>query len=216
MGVLDQVRQMRNQGMGDEDIVRRLQEQGIPPKAISDALSQEQIKNAVADEYSPPQDVPYSGGYPQNPATQEMNQNYGQQEYYPQQGYEESYQPGGGTDTSTIIEVAEQVFAEKTQKMQKQLKEVSEFKVLAESKLDSISERLKRIENMMDKLQIEILERVGSFGKNLDSARKEMDMMQNSFAKVVPSLAEKHKPHHPPHHESHETHHAETKHHKKK
>lgn len=212
MGVLEQIGQMRNQGMGDEDIVRKLQEQGITPKVISDALSQEQIKNAVSDEYSPPADVPYPGDSQQNQESQ-ANQNYGQQyqqqEYYPQQGYEESYGTQSSADTSTIMEVAEQVFAEKTQKMQKQLKEISDFKVLAETKLDSFSERLKRIENMIDKMQIEILERVGSFGKNLETARKEMDMMQESFAKVVPSLVQKH-------HESRETHHTEAKHKRKR
>jgi len=221
MGVLEQIGQMRSQGMEDEEIVRKLQEQGIPPKAISDALNQEQIKKAVADEYSPPV-FPSPDDNSQYQAPQinpGYEQQYQQQEYYPQQGYEESYSSGGSADTSTIMEVAEQVFAEKTQKMQKQLKEISDFKVLAEAKLDSLSERLKRIENMIDKMQVEILERVGSFGKNLETARKEMDMMQESFAKVVPSLAEKHKTHHAQHqvhHEGHETHRAGTKHKKRK
>ena len=221
MGVLDQIGQMRSQGLEDEDIVQKLQEQGIPPKAISDALGQEQIKRAVSDEYSPPPNAPYPGNVPQNPGVQEESQNYPQeqyqpqQEYYPQQGYENSYQQAGGMDTSTIIEISERVFAEKTQKMQKQLKEISDFKILAEGKLENLSERLKRIENMIDKMQIEILERVGGFGKNLETARKEMDMMQESFAKVVPSLVEKHQHHE--HKEPHETHHAsETKHHKKR
>lgn len=211
MGVLEQISQMRNQGVGDEEIVRTLQEQGVSPKAIGDALSQAQIKQAVVDEYTPSESPQIQQTYA--PRTQEMNgfqQQAPQQEYYPQQGYEE-YSQGGMMDTSMIIELAEQVFSEKIQKLQKQVKEISEFKVLSESKLDSISERLKRIENMIDKLQVEILEKIGSYGRNLEATKKEMDMMQESFAKVIPSLVGKH---HQPHHETthHKPHHQETTH----
>ncbi len=48
MGILDQVTQMRNQGKPDEEIVNNLQQQGISPREINDALSQAEIKNAVS------------------------------------------------------------------------------------------------------------------------------------------------------------------------
>lgn len=99
-------------------------------------------------------------------------------------GYADDY-GGYGGDTDTIIEVAEQVFIEKSKKMKKQLSENSEFKILAESKIEDISNRLRRIENSMDKLQSAILEKVGEYGSGLQSIKKEMDMMQDSFKKVV-------------------------------
>ena len=37
----------------------------------------------------------------------------------------------------------------------------------------------------MDKLQLAILDKVGSYGKNLDIVKKEMQMMQDSFGKVM-------------------------------
>ena len=48
MGALDQVTQMKSQGMSDQQIIQTLQQQGIPPKDIQDALGQAQIKTAVA------------------------------------------------------------------------------------------------------------------------------------------------------------------------
>src|SRR3989344_7920945 len=155
MGVLDQIMQMRNQGVGDEDIVRTLQEKGVTPKAISDAFGQAQIKQAVSDEYSQQGGEAPSPNYNQySPRAQEEQYNQGYQpsqpqEYSPQQGYEESYS-GGGLDSSTVIEISEQVFNEKIQKLQKQLKEVSEFKSLAEGKMENLLERLKRMEHLMD------------------------------------------------------------------
>ena len=69
MGILDQITQMQNQGIPNEDIVRNLQEQGISPKEINDALSQAQIKSAVSSEqYGVPSP---EGMY--SPSTQEAN-----------------------------------------------------------------------------------------------------------------------------------------------
>ena len=64
-----------------------------------------------------------------------------------------------------------------------------EFKTLAQSKIESIDNRLKRMEILIDKLQIEILKEVGSYGKNLDTIKKELSMIEDSFGKAV----EKHK-----------------------
>ena len=102
-------------------------------------------------------------------------------------GYQDDYAAGGGYggDTDTIIEVSQQVFIEKSKKMNKQISENTEFRALAASKIDNISERLKRIENSIDNLQHAILEKVGEYGGGLESIKKEMDMMQDSFKKVI-------------------------------
>ncbi|MCK5604366.1 hypothetical protein KAR91_20925, partial [Candidatus Pacearchaeota archaeon] len=100
-------------------------------------------------------------------------------------GYADDYGGGYGGETDTIIEVAEQVFIEKSKKMKKQISENNEFRALAGSKIEDISNRLKRIESSMDKLQSAILEKVGEYGNGLQSIKKEMDMMQDSFKKVV-------------------------------
>ncbi len=118
-----------------------------------------------------------------------------QQEYYPPQ--EEGYSTPGISDTDTIIEITEQVFSEKIKTIQKQVEDLNEFKVLAQTKIDNISDRLKRIELNIDRLQAEILEKVGSYGRGLEGIKKEMNMMQGSFGKIVNTVvnktAEKHK-----------------------
>ncbi len=202
MGVLEQVTQMKNQGIPDQEIINNLQQQGLSPKEINDALSQSQIKGAVSDIGT--QDMQQSimgqepsAPSPQNqptytPQTQELEE---QETYAPQAGYsqpQEFYQQdaygsysGSGTNTDTMIEIAEQVFSEKIKKIQKQVQELNEFKTLAQTKIDDTADRLKRIETTIDNLQIAILEKIGSYGKNLESIKKEMAMMQDSFGKVV-------------------------------
>ena len=200
MGILEEIKKMRNDGIGDQDIVSNLQQRGVSPKEINDALSREKIKSAVSDnrvqEMEPsimqqtnPVPSPQETYSPQSQeiSGQEMyppQQEYSQ-EFYPEEGYE--YQ-SGGIDTNTIIEVAEQVFSEKIKKLKKQIDEINEFKTLAQIKIENAGQRLKRIESIIDRLQASILEKVGSYGENLENIKKEMSMMQDSFGKIINPL----------------------------
>ncbi len=194
MGILEQIKQMQNQRIPDEEIISKLREQGVSPKEINDALNQSQIKKAVVGNEEmnyPPQQtqenyMPQTQEIPEYSSEGETPQ---QQEYIqPQEGYQQDqygYSSGGMDNSDTMIEIAEQVFSEKTKKMQKQVEDLNEFKTLAQTKIENISDRLKRIETTIDKLQITILEKIGSYGENINSIKKEMSMMQDSFGKVV-------------------------------
>lgn len=198
MGLLETIAQMKNQGMMDSEIAESLRQQGVTPKDINDALNQSQIKSAVSGEYGEPEDL--SGEEyiptPQYQAqTQEIPESYlpqGQnyQEYYPQQGYENygSAQPYSSTDS--MMDIAGQVFEEKTKKMQKQLDNFEQFKNLAMIQMQNISERLKRLESMSDQLQTAVIEKVGGYGKDLSSLKKEVAMVEDSFTKLAKNKIE--------------------------
>jgi len=240
VGVLDQVNQMKGQGLQDPDITSKLQEQGISPVAINNALSQSQIKQAVSKtedstknelqpmtsgkEFSQAPKAQEAGQYSQAPTQQApAEQEYqqpaqvpaqqaqydsppGQEEYYQDQPYDQGeyseeyggYDTGGAVgSTDTLIEVAEQVFSEKSKEMKKEIRKITETKALSEVKLKQIDERIKRVEQVIDKLQMAILQKVGSYGNTLQGIKKEMSMMQDSFGKMSPSLAQKHAKHKP-------------------
>ncbi len=194
MGILEQTIKMKEEGIPEQDIIDELSRQGISPREINDTLRQAQIKSAVSSEESA---VPSPEDTYQPSAYQEQ-QYAPQEQYIPQpqeyqvQEQQQYYQPGGyeqyassGMDADTVMEIAEQVFSEKMKKPQKLLDATSEAAIVLQSKMENISERLKKIENMIDKLQIAILEKVGSYGRNLESVKKEMSMMQDSFSKMV-------------------------------
>jgi len=268
MSVLDQVMDLKSQGIRDSEISSRLQEEGISPGEINDALGRAQIKSAVSDtgtgtegmqpsilgnedgqelERLPLEGLeggtlsdedltpPRPGMYPMQPMprymTKEISQEeeseaYQPQEVYspqpqlqaPQEGYEYAQydQSAGVGDTDTMIEVAEQVFVEKNKPLQKKIDEMTEFRVLAQTKIENISDRLRRIETIIDKLQASILEKVGSYGSGLETVRKEMSMMQDSFGKIVNKVANATEAkHHTQHtskaHPGHQTVHKSTK-----
>jgi len=194
MGTLDQVMQLKNQGMGDEEIVSNLQQQGIAPKEINDAMNQAQIKNAVSSEPAPEYEAPSpvaTAGAEANyaPQTQEVGAEYGGeaatgQEYYPEAGYQGYAPQTAGMDSDTIIEIANQVFSEKIRKIEKTMDDLNELKTLAQVKIENIDERLKKIERIIDTIQIKVLEKVGAYGEELRSTKKEMAMMQDTFKRA--------------------------------
>ena len=206
MAVLEQVRQMKKQGLPNQEIINKLQEQNISPKEITDALEQSQIKDAIEGEtkimeeqtYEPNPNEMYSNEptttqpSPQNysPGTEPIQNNYaGAQEYYPQEETEANY--AGTTNTDTLIEISEQVFTEKIKKIEKEIDKFKEFSILTQTKLENVEGKLKRIESIIDNLQIKILEKISSYGNNLNSIKKEMTMMQDSFTKMIPEIAKK-------------------------
>jgi hypothetical protein len=235
MGILEDINNMKNQGVQENEISRRLQEKGASPRAIEDAFNQMRIKKAVSAEYSgeegmepsimkaevtplaqqsaplytpktqeiehdsrefySPQPAPPAPQMPQFNEEQQApmygGENYDQEQYIPQEGYAEQQMSGGAYNTDTIIEIAEQVFSEKIKKEQKQLEALNEFATLVEARITNDHERIKRIEEIMDKLQIAILEKIGSYGRNVESIKNEIGMMQESFEKMVPALHEK-------------------------
>ncbi len=228
MGAIEEINNMRSQGMQDKEITKSLRETGLSPKEIEDAFNQLRIKNAISAEYSEedgmepsimknpptPQSAPlyvpktqeiaehdpgeFYSPQPVNPQAPQFNENaqnqmydiYNQNQYIPQEGYFEP-QTGGTYEIDGVIEIAEQVFSEKIKKEQKQIQTLNEFATLIEARITNDHERIKRMESIIDKLQIAILEKIGSYGKDIQSIKNEMGMMQESFEKMVPILHER-------------------------
>ena len=47
--ILDEIKQMQQQGFTEQDVVQKLMESGYSPKDISDSINQTKIKSAVED-----------------------------------------------------------------------------------------------------------------------------------------------------------------------
>ena len=217
MALIEQIKQWKNQGYSDQDIISGLKQQGVSPKEIRDALNQAKIKDAVSNDnsersYAPSQAIEsqqpqdYSQQDYSQQQAQEQNYDYGNYQYgqqaYPQnyeQGYNQNYNQGYGNyqgyeqgyGSSSMIDVAEQVFSERTKELKKEIDSLKEFKALSENRIKNISERLKKIESTINSLQSAILQKVGSYGQDLQTIKKEMGMIEDSFKKMTGEVAEK-------------------------
>ncbi len=174
-----------------------------PPQKTSPVYTPktQEINHNPEEEFYSPQQMPQPNELNPNPGyaieygqeqyyepAQYPPQYSGQEQYLSQETYSEQQMQGEYADN--VIEVAEQVFIEKIKKPQKQIDILNEFATLAEAKISDDHERIKRIESMIDKLQIAILEKIGSYGRDVSSIKNEMGMMRESFEKIVPKLHE--------------------------
>jgi hypothetical protein len=210
MGTLEEIKRMQKEGKTEQEINKNLQARGIPQKEILDAMAQSKIKDAVSGaEPSNPSSFPEESiQAPQGLMAQEagappMEAQEPQQDYYQQQPQEPypSYQPAqeqyqqpeamqgapqGGAMMSpdTITEIAEQVITEKFEPLRKKLEKVMDLKTIFESKTEYIDERLKRIEKIIDRLQLSILQKVGEYLTGTENLKKELEETQKSFKAV--------------------------------
>ncbi|MBR9705557.1 hypothetical protein GOV14_00840 [Candidatus Pacearchaeota archaeon] len=117
MGTLDQITQMKSQGLPEGQIAQNLRAQGISPKEITEALSQSKIKSAISpagsqetipypgqDQGMNPQQMP-QGMNPQQPMPSQMNpqqapQSMDQQQMQPSIG--QQTQPA--TQSATVVQ----------------------------------------------------------------------------------------------------------------
>lgn len=133
---------------------------------------------APTTEYAQPSPETYpapAGNYPEEytpPAAE-----------YPETSYP-AYQPTG-LSPDTITEIAEQAIEEKLEDTTEKLKKISEFKTVIETKINGINTRLTRIEEIINRLQLSVLQKVGEYVTNVDDIKKEMMETQKSFKSLL-------------------------------
>jgi uncharacterized protein YukE len=143
----------------------------------------EQPQAGIQQQY-PPQEQgqapaqEYQGYYPEAP------QAYPQEAYYPQTA---------GLDTDTISEVAEQVVQEKFAEFTKKTGDLAAFKNEIQDKVSDLSERLKRIENSIDKLQQAVIGKIGEFGETTQAIHKDINALHNTTSKLMNPLIDNYK-----------------------
>jgi len=137
---------------------------------------------------------------PQAPQAQEQGvyQDYGQAGYDP---YAYSGGGGGGVSADTIANIAEQAVAERLSKIRETMEDVLDFKTTTEAKLTDLTERIKKIEAVIDRLQLSILQKIGEHMQDTTDVKRELQETQKTF-----KSAHNTKTHHQPQHIS--THHT--------
>ncbi len=211
MGILEEIQHMRQAGMTEEEMISKLQEQGNPYRAISEAMAQSKIKDAVenqdpqvpspGDSQSQDQNYYQEQGMQQSMMPPPQTQETGQQEYITDnqqnqnQGYQ-GYDPQSSAISSdTIMEISEQIVSEKLSDVRKKIEKIAIFKTELETKTEAMEERLKRIEKIIDTLQSSVLRKVGDYVTNVEDLKHEMIETQKTFAKVLGSKHHKNNEH---------------------
>ncbi len=91
-------------------------------------------------------------------------------------------------DPDTISEIAEQVVAEKFAEFRKKTGDIALFKETIQDKVLDIDDRLRRIENSIDKLQHAVIGRIGEFGDSVSSIHKDLENLHDTTSKLMNPL----------------------------
>jgi hypothetical protein len=120
-------------------------------------------------EYDPNQQY-----YSQTPQTYQQDQGG----YYPQESY----------STETISEIATQTATEILEDYKRKVGDVASFKNQIQNKVEDLDDRLKKIENSIDKLQQAVLGKIGEFGDTTAMIHHDLDNLHGTVAKLMNPL----------------------------
>ncbi len=143
------------------------------PQPPQPQQAEQQTYQQPEQSYQQPQGQPQEEYYTPQP------QSYSEQDYYPEQG---------GYGTETISEIAEQVATEKLEDYKSKVGDIVSFKAQTQNKVNNMDDRLKRIEDSIDRLQQAIIGKIGEFGESSAMIHKDLDNLHGTVAKLMNPL----------------------------
>jgi hypothetical protein len=97
----------------------------------------------------------------------------------------DQYQPyQEAMSTEVISEIAEQIVNEKLSYLKDRLEGVLDIRTVVDARMTNLNERLRRIEKIMDQLQLSVLQKVGEYVNDVKDLKKEMEETQKTFSAV--------------------------------
>ena len=193
----NQEEQLYSQNISSAPQPLTMQQSMMPP------MPEEQMENTPSPYASPPEQYAPQDAYAPQESYAPQDQSQYPQENYPVQDYSQQY-PEPQQSSDLIAEITEQIVSEKLASIKTQLEKTIDLKTITETKISHLDERMQRIEKIIDRLQLSILQKVGEYTTNVSDIKKELLETQKSFKTINSTPQTQHKPHeHPESHEHH-------------
>lgn len=174
----DIVRELRAQGMDNNQIIQTLQRQGLSSNVIFDAMNQTDMG---APEPAPEQSTfQYPTNYASMPSPTDTIS------LKPRSGisiHETSY-------SSSNEELIEAIVEEKWNDLVKDLNKIIEWKNITSNKIAMMEQKIEDMRREFDKLHAGVIAKVDDYDKNISNVGAEVKAMEKVFSKVLPVFAE--------------------------
>ncbi len=183
---LQQVLQMRQQGIPDNQIVQMLQKQGLHTQQVFDAMSQADLSmNMSPSQQIPPEPSAEEYSYPP--------ESYPLQQKAPE-AYHDAYDvpsaaPPGNTD-DRIQEVAEAIINEKWEELVKEVQKIISWKEKVEVDIQKLKDEQSALKDEFDQLRQGVLGKVGEYDERMRNVASELTAVQKVFKEVIPPFTE--------------------------
>ena len=186
-GFAERAYQYSNREQVAQDYAQQEQYSGMQPSISSEeqqqysteypGLGTEQYPQGGMEQY--PQDYVQQGQSPQG------YQSYGGGVDSGAYGGYEQYQPYQESISSDVItEISEQVVSDKLAQIRDNIEKTLDFRNSAETKLESLDDRLKKMEAIINRLQLSVLQKIGDYVNDVQDLKKELIETQKSFKAV--------------------------------
>jgi predicted RNA-binding protein with RPS1 domain len=200
----DVIAEMRRYGYSDDQIIAYLQQQGISPKDIFDAINKLKVPAEKEKEEMPsimeapaptptPTPTPTPIPTPTAPPAPTAPAPTAAPAIIPTVPFSQeapSIQVPTGYDVEALEAMIEGIIGEKWEILKRRIADIEELRKQIEAKILSIEERMKRVELNLDKIYLAILKRQDEQVKEIKAVGKEIDMLEEAFSKILKPLSE--------------------------
>lgn len=194
MGSVEDAQKMLKEGRTEQEVIFGLEQKGVSAEEIREALSQARIKEAV-DTSSQGYGQGEAGDYGPAAAMPEYQEGYSSTEgdygaySAPAPGLapsaEYSAYSSGAVGSDVLQEMAEQAVAEKLSSLKNKIDAALDFRALAETKISYLDERVKRMEKIIDRIEVSVLQKMGEQAGAVGDIRNEIIETQKSFKSLL-------------------------------
>jgi hypothetical protein len=203
---INEVIEMKQQGMSYDEITRNLTNQGYSSQDIYDAMNQSNIKSGI--EAPPPPGMP-----PPNTMQPSALGSPGQQAAQPPQEIPEAPSPGQQAPVNISIEepiiqtthpqqqymptqiftsdneaLIESIIDERWQNLIGKVGDISIWKERMKDDIESVKQELLRVEGRFDNLQKALLEEVGKYGQGISDVGSDIKALEKVMQKIIQPL----------------------------
>lgn len=182
---VEEVAQLRQQGLSNNQIVQQLQRKGFSAQQIYDAMSQADLAKfsgaPAQQQQQPPQQPPAEMPPPPQP-----------QEYPPQQqAYPQEYQqyPAPNND-ERISEIAEAIINEKWEELLSEVKKITDWKDKVDSELKKLSDDFQHLKDQFNELHKGVLGKISEYDEHIRDVGSELKAVEKVFKDVIPSFTQ--------------------------
>ncbi len=176
---VEQVLNLRSQGLDDNQIIAALQREGYSAEDISNAISQANIRDKM-------QPYPVTNeAYSTMPApeTPEITSTIGV-------GGNEITNPNMGMATPRTEEIIEAIIDEKWNDLVKDINKIVEWKEKTDGVIGQIQQKIADLDQNFKTLHDGILGKIGEYDEHITDVSTEIKAMEKVFEKVLPTLTE--------------------------
>ncbi|MBU0907444.1 MAG: hypothetical protein KKE05_04795 [Nanoarchaeota archaeon] len=103
---------------------------------------------------------------------------YGSEAYSMYQPYQEAM----GSDM--ITEISEQIVDEKLSVLHDKIEKILDMRTIVEANMINLNDRLKRMEKIIDQVQVSLLKKFGEYLTDVQDVKKELEETQKSFVSI--------------------------------